>query len=95
MTKKEIIRRLEKLSRHAVHTIGEVPYAMSLDDGEALCEAVELLKTFKIQRKCEDCKYERRNRLGENYMEGFCKCTGQKIDFNNSTKAAPDWCPLN
>lgn len=40
----EIIRRLEKIAEHAVHTPGEMPFCMSLDDGIALHEAVELLR---------------------------------------------------
>lgn len=41
----EIIRRLENIAKHAVHTPGEMPFVMSLDDGIALYEAVELLRT--------------------------------------------------
>ena len=44
MDKEEIIRRLKRLSKHAVHVVGELPYIMSLDDGIALDEAVRLLE---------------------------------------------------
>ena len=44
MDKEEIIRRLKKISEHAVHVVGEPPFIMSLDDGIALDEAVRLLK---------------------------------------------------
>ena len=44
MDKEEIIRRLKKISEHAVHVTGEPPFIMSLDDGIALGEAVRLLK---------------------------------------------------
>lgn len=44
MDKEEIIRRLKDISEHAVHVIGEPPFIMSLDDGIALREAVQLLK---------------------------------------------------
>lgn len=44
MTRDEIIRRLEKISSHAVHVVGEKPFIMSLDDGIAVSEALELLK---------------------------------------------------
>lgn len=44
MDKEEIIRRLKKISGHAVHVVGEPPFTMSLDDGIALDEAVRLLK---------------------------------------------------
>jgi len=44
MDKEEIIRRLKKISEHAVHVTGEPPFIMSLDDGIALDDAVRLLK---------------------------------------------------
>jgi len=49
MDKEEIIRRLKKLSEHAVHTVGELPYIMSLDDGIALDEAVQLLEEMETK----------------------------------------------
>lgn len=44
MDKEEIIRRLKKISGHAIHVVGEPPLVLSLDDGIALDEAVRLLK---------------------------------------------------
>ena len=44
MDKCEIIERLNKIAEHAVHTVGEEPFVMSLDDGIAVHEAIELLK---------------------------------------------------
>ena len=43
MDKAEIIRRLEQISSHAVHTVGEEPFVMSLDDGIAVKEAIYLI----------------------------------------------------
>lgn len=40
----EVIERLEKIAKHAVHTVGEEPFILSLDDGIALHKAIELLK---------------------------------------------------
>ena len=40
----EIIERLENLAKHAVHYVGEPPFVMSLDDGIALHDAIDLLK---------------------------------------------------
>lgn len=40
----EIIERLENLAKHAVHYVGEPPFVMSLDDGIALHDAINLLK---------------------------------------------------
>ena len=51
MDKEEIIRRLKKISGHAVHAVGEPPFIMSLDDGIALDEAVRLLKEQKAEAK--------------------------------------------
>lgn len=44
MDKAEIIRRLENISRHAVHTVGKEPFIMSLDDGIAVKKAIDLIK---------------------------------------------------
>lgn len=44
MTREEIIDRMERMSEYAVHKIGAPRFVMSLDDGIALCEAVEILK---------------------------------------------------
>ena len=45
MDKNEIIERLEKLARCAVHTVGELPFVMSLDDGIAIHEAIDMLRS--------------------------------------------------
>ena len=43
MDKKEIITRLKNLADHAVHREGEDTFLISLDDGIALHEVVEML----------------------------------------------------
>lgn len=43
MNKREIIERLKNIAEHAVHIVGEEPLVMSLDDGIAVHEAIELL----------------------------------------------------
>ena len=43
MDRTEIIERLKNIAEHAVHTVGERPFIMSLDDGIAVHEAVKLL----------------------------------------------------
>jgi len=43
MNKREIIERLKNIAGYAVHTVGEEPFVMSLDDGIAVHEAIELL----------------------------------------------------
>ena len=42
--RKEIIERLERIAGHAVHTVGEEPFVMSLDDGIAIHKAIEALE---------------------------------------------------
>ena len=44
MNKSEIIERLKNIAGYAVHTVGEEPFVMSLDDGIAVHEAIELLE---------------------------------------------------
>ena len=48
----EIIERLKNIAGHAVHTVGERPFIMSLDDGIAVHEAIELLK--KAETNCPE-----------------------------------------
>ena len=43
MDKEEIIERLKNIADHAVHTVGGAPFIMSLDDGIAVHEAIEML----------------------------------------------------
>lgn len=56
MDKREIIERLKNIAKHAVHTAGEKPFVMSLDDGIALKEAIELLK--KPETSCSEIPKE-------------------------------------
>lgn len=44
MDKNEIIERLERLARCAIHTVGEPPFVMSLDDGIAVHEAIDIIQ---------------------------------------------------
>lgn len=61
MDKEDIIRRLKKISEHAIHVTGEPPFIMSLDDGIALDEAVRLLKEQEAIKPDVD-------------SEGTCSC---------------------
>jgi len=45
MDKTEIIERLGEIAKHAVHIIGEEPFIMSLDDGIAVHEAINMLRS--------------------------------------------------
>lgn len=56
MDKSEILERLKNIAKHAVHTAGEEPFIMSLDDGIALKEAIELLK--KPETNCSEIPNE-------------------------------------
>lgn len=47
MNKREIIKRLKNIAGHAVYTVGEEPFVMSLDDGIAVHEAIELLEKLE------------------------------------------------
>lgn len=47
MTNEEIIGRLERMAEHAVHTVGEKPYVMGLDDGIALYSAIEAINAHQ------------------------------------------------
>ena len=90
MEKYEIIRRLEKIATHAIHFIGEQPFVMSLDDGIAVKDAVELLKEQKTghwiyedrcygswTHKCSECG--KRMTTAVNTYAGFCWNCGAKM----------------
>ena len=39
----EIIDKLKWIAKHSIHKVGEPPYCMSIDEGVAVLEAVEIL----------------------------------------------------
>ena len=45
----DILRRLQNIADHAIHIPGERPFVMSLDDGIAIHEAIELLEAKSTQ----------------------------------------------
>lgn len=77
MDKKEIVRRLKKISEHAVHVTGESPFIMSLDDGIALNEAVRLLKEQEPIKPT----------INE-YGEAYCVC-GENVGIIPNSKSLP------
>jgi hypothetical protein len=60
------IARLENIAKHAVHTEGEDVFVLSLDDGIAIYEAIEVLKEQQSQEgttkdtTCDGCIYVER-----------------------------------
>lgn len=83
MDKTEIIDRLRRIARHAVHTIGEEPFIMSIDDGTAVCEAIDIIQ--QTQRtghwikwgnrvKCDQCA------LTNKYSKPFCPNCGVRME---------------
>jgi hypothetical protein len=54
MLKDEIIQRLERIAKHATHIKGEEPYVMSLDDGVAILDAIDMIKTKDTVETCVD-----------------------------------------
>lgn len=90
MNTEEIIRRLETIAKHAVHTPGEIPFVMSLDDGIALHEAVELLRTKQEDEMLKqkeydieaDCMYDREHFewVTTGWQCGCCHAQVQRTD---------------
>ena len=81
----EIISRLESISEHAVHYVGEPPLILSLDDGIALNEAAKLLKRQEpVKPKiyglnyylCGNCEKRFRS-VGTNY----CPRCGREVKW--------------
>ena len=69
MNKREIIERLKNITRHARHTVGEEPFVMSLDDGIAVYEAIELLK--KPEQRWIPCSERQPDKEGD-YLVTLC-----------------------
>ena len=74
MDKKEIIRRLKRMSEHAVYMPGKPPFIMSLDDGVAADEAAVLLEEQPEIVRCKDCKHG--EFIVQDGMLPFVKCEG-------------------
>lgn len=55
MDKNEIIERLGEIAKHAVHIIGEEPFIMSLDDGTAVREAIDIIQQSRSQSHWIPC----------------------------------------
>lgn len=74
MDKEEIIRRLKKIAKHAIHFVGEPPLILSLDDGIALDDAVRLLEEQEPIKPT----------INE-YGEAYCIC-GENVGIIPSNK---------
>ena len=80
MDKEEIIERLEEIAKHAVHVLGEEPFFMSLDDGIAIHEAIDILKSAQPEIiRCKDCKHrpfdsEDTQGFGVEFPDEMCPC---------------------
>jgi len=80
----DLIDRLEKIAKHAVHTVGEKPFILSLDDGIALHEAIEIIKQQQwIPDGCVNCVHNPRNG-----GDGNCTCICPKLD------SVQQWIPV-
>ena len=51
MTREEVIDRLKRIAKKAVHTPGETPFVMSIDDGIAIHMAISALQQPEIARE--------------------------------------------
>lgn len=89
MSKEEIIERLEEIAKHAVHVLGEKPFFMSLDDGIAIHEAIDILKSAQPERK-KGRWINHRNDNGHNIAD--CDQCGEAMQwFDDDIK--PNYCP--
>ena len=89
MKKSEIISRLEKIGNHAIHVKGESPFVMSLDDGIAVNEAINMLNEQEAVEcindhgvlLCGRCKniigYD--DGYGRSYKSKFCCECGRSV----------------
>ena len=78
MNKDKIIKRLKNIAKHAVHTTGEEPFVMGLDDGIAVHEAIELLE----QQETTTVTIGRTR--GGTTMWYECDACGEPVDLNDN-----------
>ena len=89
----ETIRRLENIAGHAVHYAGEPPFIMSLDDGHAVHEAIDLMKKQDAKEveihetdewycpvfACPDCKAKW---MSDEENTHYCPNCGRAVKMN-------------
>ena len=94
MERKEVIERLKRIAGHAVIAVGAEPYILSLDDGIAVHEAIDMLKEQEQEAKwiygedetgvdgwhCSEC----------NFFEPWFYDFTDDIDFIRFYKHCPD-----
>ena len=81
MDRDEVINRIKKIAKHAVHTAGEPPFVLSLDDGIALKKAISILEVYVALKPeccfcphCANCDVDKKNMRNEpesDYERGF------------------------
>ena len=76
MDKNEIIARIERIARCAIHTVGEPPFIMSLDDGIAVHEAIDIIQRSQQTGQWIPCE----ERLPEKDQLVLCQCRAGIID---------------
>ena len=92
MDKNEIIERLGRIAKHAVHTIGEEPFIMSLDDGTAVYEAIDIIQQSQPQRTGKWIPWQP-DRIG--FAEEFyCSECGHVVQLSYVTRTCDfEYCP--
>ncbi len=86
----EIVRRLEKIAPYGTHYPGEPLFVLSLDDGIALKEAIELLKKQKPVKPKEYMSRVNRTEYlcgacdsGILYGDEFCRHCGRQVKWDD------------
>ena len=104
MEKAEIIERLERIAGHSVHTIGEKPFIMSLDDGIAVYKAIDVIKALPVEEHTNKEWIPTSERLPEMHKEDgllkkFTKERSDEVlvtikDNNNGSVVVHSGCEL-
>ena len=91
--KNEIIARLERIARCATHAIGESPFVMSLDDGIAVHEAIDIIQLSQREGHWIGTEYD-------GYANGFpvydvyeCSECGMEYDATDDGEITHNYCP--
>lgn len=57
--KRKLIEKLQNIADRAAHVMGEEPQILSLDDGVAICIAIDMLSAEPEIIRCKDCRWRK------------------------------------
>lgn len=91
MDKNEIIERLGEIAKHAVHTIGGEPFIMSLDDGIAIHEAIDIIQQSRSQSHWIPCSERLPKEYGEYRITWTTSASNKRFVGDSEYEVTSEW----